>query len=168
MGASDGVVEVDGQGVGLGPSLTLEAFEGGPLHARASYEYNPFGTSVRVDGVRVRGREVTLSLNFKDGLLRRLGLFVHLEGDGTSWDDWTHAQEMRRKREHEALAEELFGVALTPRVVVVDGKRVERMFPEDEWARAASCAWGEVVSGYDSKGGFSEMYVRWGTAGAAP
>lgn len=174
MGEASARIEVSwsGRAVVLHPGLTLEAFERAAPGEGCSFEYGPEGTLARVARADVRGRVCTLELRFRGGsggvgagALGRVGLFVHLDGDGKDWSDWTLEQEMRRKREHEALGAELFGVALRARTIEVNGKRVERLFPDEQWPLSAEFAWGEVVSGYDSKGGSSVMWVAWVAGG---
>lgn len=159
-----------GIGVTLRPGMTYRQFADEAAPDGHSARFEPGETIVTVRRAALHGRVCTLDLHFRsqragtdvqDAALTRVRIFAHLEGDGSDWSDWTLEQEMRRKREHDALALDLFGQALTPRPIEVNGKDVKPMFPDEQWPRAARFPWGEVVSGYDSKGGQSVMWVAW-------
>jgi hypothetical protein len=127
--------------------------------------YGREGARARLEGA-VLGRHVIAGLEFRDGRLARASIFARLEGDGTSWSDWTLDQEMRRKRAHEELGAALFGRELALRPMDINGKSILPLEPGPEHPRHAVFSWGELVSGYDSKGGMAEMWVVY--AGARP
>ena len=144
--------------------LSLAAFEasspGAGARARTHVSYGREGVSARVEGP-ILGRDAICGLEFKGGRLARVSIFVRLPGDGASWDDWTFEQEMRRKRAHDDLARDLFGNGLALRPMDVNGKAILPLDPGPEYPRHAVFDWGEVVSGYDSKGGMAEMWIAY-------
>lgn len=156
----------------VGPGLTLDGFEhsdaarhtgadaGGV--ARASMNYYPGGVLATIDGCEILGRRAVVGLTFRDGRLERASIFVRLPGDGTDWSQWTLDQELARKREHELLATMLFGAVLVPKAFEINGKKILPLELTPEHPLHAVFAWGEVVSGYDSKGGMAEMWIRYG------
>lgn len=146
----------------VGGRLSVVEFEGSALRRGADVSYEPTGLRARVDGLEVLGRRVIAGLEFGRERLSRVSLFVLLDGDGSSWSDWTLEQEMRRKGEHEALAAEMFGTPLEPVAMDVNGRAVRPMFPGPEHARDAVFGWGRVLSGYDSKGGMAQLFIMYG------
>jgi len=144
-------------------ALTLDAFEVAPARAGARMNYHGHGVSVRLDGRDVLGRPAIVGLEFRAGSVERAWICLRLPGDGKDWSDWTLEQEMARKRAHDELAFALFGAALTLRPMDVGGKPVLPLFPGPEYPNHARFTWGEVVSGYDSKGGAAEMWISYRT-----
>lgn len=151
----------DGETLTIAPGLTFSDFESFGASKLASMNYWGGGINAKLDRCDVHARRVTIELTFTNHILARTSLFVHLATDGKDWSDWTLAQEMARKLEHEALALALFGVALAPKPMDVNGKPVFPLELTPEYPRHAAFTWGEVVSGYDSKGGMAIMWIAY-------
>ena len=63
-------------------------------------------------------------------------------------------------RQRDELAEALFAHTLLPRVIEIDGKAT--WFGQDgTHPNHARFGWGEVLSSYDSRGGFSELHITY-------
>ncbi len=159
----DGTFAVDGipggRGLVVGPELTLEALESLGVAPPGRMHYDPTGVSATLEKCEILGRACAAGLRFERGRLGRVSIFVRLQGDGTDWSQWTLDQEMARKVEHEPLARALFGVALAPRPFPINGKAILPMEIGREHPNHALLDWGEVVSGYDSKGGMAELWI---------
>jgi hypothetical protein len=73
---------------------------------------------------------------------QRLTMISLMDADprfGTSWTDQSYEKELARKASHDAW--------------------LSRALPQRE------VSWGSVWSGYDEKGGFSDIVVKYGAAG---
>lgn len=160
MGASDGRFSIDDPHATLGPGATLDWFEQSPLCARAEMNYGPGGVGASLRDASVLGRHAHVGLRFDRGLLRRVTLFVCLSDDASGWDGWTLSQELKRKRAHDELAEALFGRTLLPSVIEIEGQAVW-LGTDGTHPVHARFDWGEVLSAYDSKGGFSELQITY-------
>jgi hypothetical protein len=85
------------------------------------------------------GRKLALRVYRHRHRLAQVDLFYYLPGEPEqgSWDDWSYEAEMRRKDLHDLILREELGD------------------PPYEYP------WGRVGSAYDSKGGFSLIFVRY-------
>ena len=85
------------------------------------------------------GRKLALTAYLHRDRLAQVILFYYLpdEPEQGSWDDWSHDAEMHRKDLHDIILREELGE------------------PPYEYP------WGRVGSAYDSKGGFSLIFVRY-------
>lgn len=153
------VVRTAGGEISIHPSLTRAEFEAHPAAGIVRWTHHPGSTVARLPRVEILGRCCTFEVRFEPHVLARASIFIHLDADGSSWDDWTLEQEMARKRAHDALAQDLFGTPLTPRPIQLDAKSISPLFPDEQWPRWAEFPWGRIVSSYDSKGGFSQLWV---------
>ena len=160
MGAHDGQFSIDDPHATLGPSSSLEWFEQSSLRPRAEMDYDAGGVGASIRGVSMLGRHANVGLRFIRGPLRRVSLFVCLPDDATGWDGWTLTQELKRKRAHDELAEALFGQALRPKSIETDAKPVW-LGEDGTQPNHARFDWGEVLSIFDSKGGFSELHITY-------
>ena len=79
----------------------------------------------------------SLSLMFHGDHLHYLTLIHDDHRYGTSWSDWSRAKEEERRSSHDAWLQQKLG-------------HVNRFWP-----------WGEVWSGFDDKGGFSRIVLRY-------
>jgi hypothetical protein len=124
----------------LGPRLTRESFLASGLgeHARSLAVDEPCRVYVlSVPAGELGEMSFDLTLQFDGPTLVSLGLRVVDARFGTSWSDWTEAKEQDRRRHH------------------------------DDWL-AGTCGlgpgqypWGRLESGFDPKGGFSSIVLRY-------
>lgn len=135
-----GEVRLPSADVVLGPRLTRESFLASRLaeHARPLVVNEPYCSYViSVPAGELGDLSFDLSLQFHGPALMSLGLQALDVRFGTSWSDWTEAKEQDRRRYHD---EWLVGVW--------------RLEPGHH-------AWGWLESGFDPKGGFSSIALRY-------
>lgn len=157
-GSFPAVLRPDLDPLEVNPELELELVEA--ISApRPAMNFSPGGVSATFDPCEILGRPAVLQLVYEKGTLRRASIFIRLPDDTTDWSDWTLAQEMARKRQHDALALALFGVALTPKPLDINGKPILPLELTPEHPNHAVFPWGEIISGYDSKGSVASMWI---------
>lgn len=145
----------------LARNLSFQSFESSPAAKIASMNYWGGGINAKFENSYLHSRRVTIELTFTNRILSRISIFIHLDNDTADWSTWTLAQEMARKRAHEALALALFGVALNPKPIDINGKPILPLELNDQHPRHAVFPWGEITSGYDSKAGMAIMWISY-------
>ena len=139
--ASTGTLTFEQPPTVITPSLTRDQFLASSLADRATthVENEPYH-SWKLNGTfRSAGLELLVVLWFRDQRLTMVSLMDPDPRFGTSWADRSRAKELARKASH------------------------------DEWLSRSltshrNFSWGSVWSGYDDKGGFSDVRVRYAGA----
>lgn len=128
------------------------------LASKGKIRYAAEFTEVELGATRLQGTPcAAVTLRFEGPTLARIDIMLPLAGDEKGWANWTMEGEMSRKASHEAWARHVFGRELEP-------KQIEGIIPFEvgaDYPRFAAFPWGEVVSYYDSKGGFAYLCVRY-------
>jgi hypothetical protein len=128
----------------LGPATQREAFLASPLGARAApLVKNEPWCSWQVPGLRIGGLPFALGAYFHGAALSSLGFALIDKRFGSSWDDWSEEKERARDAAHKAWL-------------------VVQLGPSDAPNALRSYPWGSVSAGYDSKGGGSSIWIRYG------
>jgi hypothetical protein len=82
-----------------------------------------------------------VTIYFYNDLLESVSLYSVDGKSGESWSDWSEQKELEKKEIHDRWLTNLLGKA------------------------ASYYRWGEVSSGYDPKGGFSSIEIRYSWQG---
>ncbi|MGL6074988.1 MAG: hypothetical protein ACRC8S_12585 [Fimbriiglobus sp.] len=140
--ASTGTLRFEQPPTVIAPSLTRDRFLVSSLADEArSHIANGTFHSWKLNGTfRSSGLDLLVVLWFHDQHLTMVSLMDPDPRFGTSWDDHSLENEMARKASHDVW----LARALAP----------HRNF-----------AWGSVLSGYDERGGFSNIVVKYAVAG---
>jgi hypothetical protein len=144
----------------LPPTASFDVFTASPLRARCGVHAAGAATICRCDRELVFGSPFAVSLTFEHEALAAAELFLHLTGDGRDWSSWSEAQEFKRKERAEAWAGRVFGLAMVPMPIDVDGVPI---IPEwgERTPRHTAHAWGTIESFYDSKGGSAYLRIKY-------
>ncbi|MFT3880067.1 MAG: hypothetical protein QM703_10465 [Gemmatales bacterium] len=128
--------------VSIKPSLTRDEFLAGPLAVGAQTHVGnePYHSWKLGQPFRSSGLDLLVVLWFHHQRLTMVSLMDANPRFGVSWDDYSLDKELARKASHDAWL-------------------LRSLPPEREYP------WGNVWSGYDDKGGFSSIVVRYGCAG---
>jgi hypothetical protein len=140
---STGALTLEEPAVVIAPSLTRDQFLGSPLaDGAATHVANEPYHSWKLKGTyRSAGLDLLLVLWFRDQQLTMVSLMDRDPRFGTSWDDHSVENEMARQKSHDAWLSRALG-------------------PNREFS------WGSVWSGYDERGGFSDIVVKYAAAGS--
>lgn len=139
---STGILTFEQPPTMIAPSLTRDAFLNSPLAAGATTHVNnePYHSWKLRQPVHSSGLDLLAVLWFHHQQLTMLSLMDADPRFGTSWTDDSLEKERARQASHDAwLSRSL--------------------------ARQRNFPWGSVWSGYDDKGGFSSIVVRYAAAG---
>ncbi len=133
-----GAIEIATERLLLSASLSRAEFLAAPLgaHAKVSVRNEPYCSFV-LGPHELAGQLFSVVLYFHGAQLWQVELSAHDGGLRASWDDWSEAQELARKRLHEAWLKRTLGRA------------------------GGTYSWGMVESVYDPKGGASSIIVRY-------
>jgi hypothetical protein len=140
--ASTGTLTFDQPPTVIAPSLTRDQFLGSALAdgATTHIENEPYH-SWKLNGTfRCAGLELLVVLWFRGQQLIMVSLMDPDPRFGTSWADHSLEKEMARKASHDAWLSRALG-------------------PH------RNVSWGSVWSGYDERGGFSDIVVKYAAAG---
>ncbi|HRX83173.1 MAG TPA: hypothetical protein P5307_29105, partial [Pirellulaceae bacterium] len=124
----------------IGPSLTRHDFLASSIgrSARVSVQNEPycsFNASIPAGGLLPL--PTGLTIYFFHDKLKAVSIAASDDRFGTSWDDWSKAKELERKRYH------------------------------DQWLAATTGTtngrflWGHLSSNFDAKSGFSSIHLRY-------
>ena len=140
--ASTGTLSFEQPLTVIAPSLTRDQFLGTCLAdgATTHIENEPYHSWKLNGAFRSAGLELLAVLWFHGQKLTRVSLMDSNPRFGTSWAEHSLEKEMARKASHDAWLSR----AHAPHHKV---------------------AWGSVRSGYDERGGFSDIVVMYGSAG---
>lgn len=170
---SDAPGTVTVEGLSLGPGTNCRAFIqavsakglGGTTLANGQTRWTMAGARVEPGPDRWH-----VTATFEWERLSRLELFALQRGDGNSWADWTHDNEMKRKAHHEAWARLAFGKPMEP-LALDPGDGGSPVMPFEigpEHPRSAAYAWGEAASFFDSNGGQSFLRISYARPEVTP
>ena len=139
--ASTGALTFEEPPAVISPSLTRDQFLAGKLaHGATTHVDNEPYHSWKLDGTfRSSGLDLLVVLWFHGQQLTMVSLMNPDPRFGTSWADYSLEKEMARKTSHDAW--------------------LSRVLPSPH-----NLSWGSVWSGYDDKGGFSDIVVRYAAA----
>jgi hypothetical protein len=123
----------------IGPSLTRDQFLASPLAAGATtlIKNEPYHSWALKGPFRSAGLDLNLVLWFHGQKLTRVSLMDRDPRFGTSWAEYSLEKEMARMASHDAW--------------------LSRVLPKQR-----TYPWGRVWSGYDERGGFSDIIVIYG------
>ena len=140
--AQTGTLKFEHPPTEVAPSLTRDQFLAGSLAdgATTNVENEPYHSWNLNGTFRSSGLNLLVSLWFHDQHLSMVSLMDPDPRFGTSWADHSLDKEMARKASHD--------------------KWLSRVLPSHRRS-----SWGSVWSGYDEKGGFSHIVVRYAVAG---
>lgn len=126
----------------IAPSLTRDQFLGSCLAhgATTNIANEPFHSWKLTGTFRSAGLDLLVVLWFRGQQLTTVSLLDPDPRFGTGWADHTLENEMARKASHDAW--------------------LSRALPPQR-----DVSWGSVWSGYDEKGGFSDIVVKYAAAG---
>ena len=126
----------------IAPSLTRDEFLGSSLAdgATTHIENEPYHSWKLNGTLRSAGLDLLVVLWFHGQQLTMVSLMDPDPRFGTSWADYSGEKEMARKESHDAW----LARALAP---------------------DRNASWGSVWSGYDERGGFSDIVVKYAAAG---
>jgi hypothetical protein len=126
----------------IGPSLSRKEFLSLPGGKSASIvvKNEPF-CSYNIGKHEISGLGFTVTVYFYDELLESISMSSVNDELGTSWSDWSEQKELKRKELHDRWLKNILG------------------------NRSPHHKWGEVWSGYDAKGGFSSIEIRYSWQG---
>lgn len=157
---SDGTLILNDTGEAIGPVTTAADFAQSKAASRGMTSYGTEQTEVEFKPCLVSGtRFAAASLIFRGPRLSHIDMMLPIDGDERGWDNWTMQNEMSRKAAHESWAERAFAVQLLHKPI----EGIVPYEPGPDYPRHAITPWGEVISYYDSKGGFAFLRVRYGT-----
>jgi hypothetical protein len=129
-------------GARLGPALTRTAFASSPLAVEPT-RLGAAWSSAALGAHAIGDARFLITLRFDGERLAIIELYLVRDGDPRSWDGWTAAQELARKREHDAWLVDQLGAA--------------------PW----SYGWGSIESTFDPRGGSSGITIRFALGVAA-
>jgi hypothetical protein len=140
--ASTGTLRFEQPPTVIAPSLTRDQFLGSSLADGATTHIaNEPYHSWKLNGTfRSAGLDLLVVLWFHGQQLTMVSLMDPDPRFGTSWADHSLEKEMARKASHDAW--------------------LSRALPPDR-----NVSWGSVWSGYDDRGGFSDIVVKYAAAG---
>lgn len=161
--AQTGQLRFDATGECVGPGTRYSEFANtrtGKLLTKRTWRETVYA---EVSRESLEGMELQISLEFENDQLVRVNLFVPQAGDSKGWDGWTKEGETARQRAGEAWIEKTFGQKPTLKPYISDtGKEIIPAMPVENHPRYLKFPWGEVVSYFDSKGGFPGVTVKYG------
>lgn len=136
--ASSGALTFEQPAAVIAPSLTRDQFLGSALAAGATTHVanEPYHSWKLAGTFRSAGLDLLVVLWYHGQQLASISLMDPDPRFGSSWNDHSKEKEMARKASHDAWLSRV----LPP----------SRSFP-----------WGTVWSGYDERGGFSDIRVRY-------
>jgi len=135
-----GQIQLPSNGIRVGRSLSREQFLASPLAAQCrELVRNEPHCSFALPTVQFEGHSFNWSLWFRGSVLQRVSIECADPEFGFSWSDWSEERELARKRVHDSLLATVLG---------------------QDWSRQRF-SWGAVYSGYDAKGGFSNIGVTY-------
>ena len=109
----------------------------------------------------LRERRVLATVYFKEQRLESVDIVLSAEPEGASWADWSLEKEMDAKAFHEAVLKDELG---EPHEVALKGVGSPMETEPERYSRTVVTyhySWGEVLSTYDPRGGFSSIFVRY-------
>lgn len=123
----------------LQPSTSLESFLESALARAAEKERGGEGwLNIKLEPKFLGEFSVIITVQFFYSSLREIHIYFNAEdGDGSSWSDWSEEVELRRKKMQASWLDSVLAPS-------------QRSFD-----------WGEVISVYDAKSGFSEVLIRY-------
>ena len=135
-----GQILLPSNGICVGPSLSREEFLASPMasHCHVSVRNEPYCT-FKLPTVQIDGHSYAWGLSFHGSALERVSIQCADTEFGLSWSDWSEEKELARKRFHESLLQ---------------------LIPGNDWNRR-NFPWGSVDSGFDSKGGASNIVIAY-------
>jgi hypothetical protein len=151
-----------GEGVEIAPSLTRQELEHRTLGqaARLNIRNEPY-ISYQLPSGSFQGRRVLATVYFKAQRLESVDIVLSTEPEGASWADWSLEKEMNAKAFHEVVLKDDLG---EPHEITLQGVGSPMETEQERNSRTVvkyRYPWGEVLSTYDSRGGFSSIFVRY-------
>jgi hypothetical protein len=132
-----GAVSFEAPACRIQARLTRSIFAASALGAAASVAVaNEPWCSWRLQGQYVSTLTFLVTLYFHGERLWMTELYATFPDETASWDSWSLEQEMTRKSQHDGWLDKALG-----------GRR--------------DFDWGTVSSGYDEKGGFSAIWIKY-------
>jgi hypothetical protein len=125
----------------IGPHLSRTEFLSLPVGKSASIvvKNEPF-CSYSIGTHEISGLVFSVAVYFYDELLESVNI-SSVDNESASWSDWSEQKELEKKEVHDRWLKKLLRKA------------------------SSHYKWGEVWSGYDSKGGFSSIEIRYSWQG---
>ncbi len=162
MGNDGKLVFVDPAGE-ISPAIGARAFARTQLGQEAGMKLDGMRTRFFLDRAVIGGHAFRVEISYEGERLDRVELFLHLPGDKAGWDGWTEANERQRKEAAETWARQIFGKEMEVKPFELDGEEIVPFEVKWDTVRRAKFEWGEVLSYFDAKAGFSGVAVKYGT-----
>ena len=142
--AATGEIAIQNLDMGIGPSLTRATFLASPLgrNSQISVENEPYCSfNATIPAGDLMPLPVILTLYFYHQQLESVSITASSDRYGASWNDWSEAKELERKRFHDQW--------LANTVGTTNGQ----------------FSWGQLSSNYDAKSGFSSVHLQYSWQG---
>ena len=132
-----GELEIESIPLRIGPHLTRAEFLSLPVGKSASIvvKNEPF-CSYNIGTHEISELIFSVTIYFYNEMLESVSI-SSVENESASWADWSEEKELKKKEIHDHWLKKLLGKA------------------------SSHHNWGEVWSGYDPKGGFSSIEIRY-------
>jgi hypothetical protein len=161
MEGSQGMLDVEAPEGTIDPRMGARAFAETPLGKECGKKLEGMRTHFYLERAQLSGRAYRVEIIYEGEALSHVDLFLHMWGDAEGWAGWSEQRERSRKEQAEEWAKKAFGKAMEVKPFELEGETVVPFEVKWDTARRLKFEWGEVVSYFDSKGGFSGMGVHY-------